>query len=139
MSDLVATITKEIEINRPKEFIWDAIRDVGAIHKRLVSGFVVDCRLDGDWRTVTFANGMVARELIVDVDARTCRHSWSARSSHLTHHNASVQVFSTAPDRSRIVWIADLMPSEIAPAIAEMIQQGLNAMKKTLESGAPNA
>ena len=57
----MATIHKEIEIERNKEFVWDAIRDVGAIHKRLVPGFVVDCRLEGDSRIVTFANGMVAR------------------------------------------------------------------------------
>ena len=57
----MATIHKEIEIERNKEFVWDAIRDVGAIHKRLVPGFVVDCKLEGDTRIVTFANGMVAR------------------------------------------------------------------------------
>ena len=130
----MATITKEIEINRPKEFVWDAIRDVGAIHKRLVKGFVLDCKLDGDWRTVTFANGMTVRELIVDVDDRTCRHSWSARGPTLIHHNASAQVFSAGSDRSRVLWIADVMPNDIAPAMAEMIQQGLTAMKKTLES-----
>jgi len=132
----MATIIKEIEIKRSKDSVWDAIRDVGAIHRRLVPGFVVDCKLEGDWRTVTFANGMVVRELIVAVDDRTCRHAWSARGPTLTHHNASVQVFSAGPDASRVVWIADLMPNEIAPAMAEMIQQGLNAMKKTLESPA---
>ena len=57
----MATIHKEIAIDRSKEIVWDAIRDVGAIHKRLVPGFVVDCELEGEWRTVTFANGMVVR------------------------------------------------------------------------------
>jgi hypothetical protein len=32
----MASIRKEMEIDRSKEFVWDAIRDVGAIHKRLV-------------------------------------------------------------------------------------------------------
>ena len=90
----MAAIHKEIEIERSKELVWDAIRDVGAIHRRLVPGFVVDCKLEGDSRIVTFANGMVARELIVDVDDEACRHSWSARGEPLTHHNASLQVFS---------------------------------------------
>jgi len=130
----MATIHKEIEIERNKEFVWDAIRDVGSIHKRLVPGFVVDCKLEGDWRTVTFANGMVVRELIVAVDDKTCRHSWSARGEPLTHHNASVQVFSEGQDKCRVVWIADLMPNEIAEAIGEMIQKGLDTMKQTLES-----
>jgi Polyketide cyclase / dehydrase and lipid transport len=130
----MASIHKEITIGRSKEFVWDAIRDVGAIHKRLVPGFVVDCRLEGDSRIVTFANGMVVRELIVDVDDKTCRHSWSARGEPLTHHNASVQVFSDGHDKCRVVWIADLMPNEVADAIGEMIQHGLNTMKQTLES-----
>ena len=130
----MATIQTEITIARSKEFVWDAIRDVGAIHKRLVPGFVVDSKLEGDWRTVTFANGMVVRELIVAIDDKTCRHAWSARGAPLTHHNASVQVFADGHDRCRVVWIADLMPNELAETIAEMIQQGLSRMKRTLEA-----
>jgi Polyketide cyclase / dehydrase and lipid transport len=129
----MATIHKEIEIERDRGFVWDAIRDVGAIHKRLAPGFVVNCKLEGDSRIVTFANGMVVRELIVDVDDKTCRHSWSARSEPLTHHNASLQVFSDGQDKCRVVWIADLLPNEVAGTVGEMIQHGLNTMKETLE------
>src|SRR5215472_7949517 len=103
---------------------------MATIHKEIE----IDCKLEGDWRTVTFGNGMVVRELIVAVDDRTCRHSWSARGEPLTHHNASVQVFSEGQDKCRVVWIADLMPNEIAEAIGEMIQKGLDTMKQTLES-----
>jgi len=129
----MASIHKEIEIQRDSASVWDAIRDVGAIHKRLVPGFVVDCRLDGDSRIVTFANGQVLRELIVDVDDQARRHAWSARGEPLVHHNASVQVFPTGSKACKVVWIADVMPHAIAPAIGEMIQQGLNTMKQTLE------
>src|SRR5215471_7183536 len=90
----MASTCKEIQIGRSEEFVWDAIRDVGAIHKRLVPGFVLDCKLDRDSPIVTFANGMIVRELIVDVNDKTCRYSWSARGKPLIHHNASVQVFS---------------------------------------------
>ena len=130
----MASIRKEIVIKRSKELIWDAIRDVGEIHKRLVPGFVVDCKLEGDWRTVTFANGMVARELIVDVDDETYRHAWSARAENLIHYNASLQVFDEGPHVCRVVWIADLMPNEVAKDIEGMIELALNTMKKTLES-----
>ena len=129
----MASLHKEITIERSKQSVWDAIRDVGAIQKRLVPGFVVNCKLEGDWRTVTFANGMVVRELIVAVDDQTCRHAWSARGEPLTHHNASIQVFSDGPDKCRIVWIADLMPNEAAEAVGEMIDEGLATMKQTLE------
>jgi hypothetical protein len=129
----MATIHREIGIDRGKGFVWDAIRDVGAIHRRLVPGFVIDCKLEGDSRIVTFANGMVIRELIVDVDDKTCRHAWSARGEPLTHHNASLQVFSDSANKCRVVWIADLLPNEVVETVDEMIQHGLSAMKETLE------
>jgi hypothetical protein len=39
--------------------VWDAVRDFGALHHRLVPGFVVEARLEGDDRVVTFFNGAV--------------------------------------------------------------------------------
>ena len=130
----MASIHKEIEIGRNGEFVWDAIRDVGAIHKRLVPGFVVDCKLEGDTRIVTFANGMVVRELIISVDDNACRHSWAAEHESLRHYNASLQVFSEGDHRSRVIWIADLMPNEVAGSIGQMIEQALRTMKQTLEN-----
>jgi hypothetical protein len=44
----MASICREIHIRKSRDVVWDAIRDVGSIHKRLVPGFVVDCRLEGD-------------------------------------------------------------------------------------------
>ena len=133
----MATIQRETEIARGKASVWDAIRDVGAIHKRLVPGFVLDCRLEGDSRIVTFANGMVVRELLVAIDEKTCRHVWSARGTPFTHHNASIQVFSEGAGKSRVVWIADLMPDEVAGTVGEMMSQALVVMKRTLEADGP--
>ena len=129
----MATIQKEIEIARDRSFVWDAIRDIGAIHRRLVPGFVVDCKLEGDARIITFANGMVVRELIVTVDHETYRHAWSARGEPFTHHNASIQVFTEGAAKCRIVWIADLLPNEVSDTVEEMMLQGLGVMKRTLE------
>lgn len=129
----MASIRREVLIDVPAETLWSAVRDVGALHTRLVTGFVTDCRLDGNARIVTFANGVVARELIVDVDDAGRRLAWAAVGGRLTHHNASAQVFAEGPDRCRLVWIADLLPDEMAPAITGMIEQGTAAMKKTME------
>jgi hypothetical protein len=130
----MASIRKEIVIDTPPEKAWDAIRDVGALHERLVPGFVVDTRLEEGARVVTFGNGVVARELIVDLDDAARRLVWTVvESPRLTHHNASVQVFPEADRRSRVVWIADVLPSEIAGYMAGLLDQGLAVMKKTLE------
>src|SRR6266702_893667 len=60
----MASIHKYIPIDAHPDEVWDAVRDFGAVHRRLVPGFVLDARLDGDARIVTFANGTVARELL---------------------------------------------------------------------------
>ena len=129
----MASIHREIQVEVPAERVWDAIRDVGAIHTRLAPGFVVDTRLEAGARVVTFGSGVVARELIVDVDEDARRLVWAVVGGKMTHHNASLQVFADGEGRSRVVWIADLLPNELAGYIAGMIEQGMAVMKKTLE------
>jgi hypothetical protein len=129
----MASIRKEILIEARPEDVWAAIADVGAIHLRLAPGFVVDTKLEGDARIVTFGNGMVARELIVDIDAAARRLVWAVVGGRMTHHNASLQVFAEPENRSRVVWIADLLPNDLAGAIGTMIEQGMGIMQQTLQ------
>lgn len=128
----MASIRKEILIEASPENVWDAVRDIGALHTRLVPGFVVNTVLEEGARVVTFGNGMVARELIVDLDDQARRLVWSIVGGRLTHHNASAQVFADG-QRTRFVWIADLLPNELAGDIGAMMEQGIRVIKKTLE------
>jgi hypothetical protein len=129
----MASFHKEIPIDARPEKVWDAIRDVGAVHVRLATGFVTDTRLEEGARIVTFANGMVVRELIVDIDDESLRLAYAAVGGLTKHHNASMQVFAEGEDRSRLLWITDLLPNELAGAIGAMVEQGAEVMKKTLE------
>ena len=132
----MASIRREIDVDAAPDHVWDALRDVGRIHERLVKGFVTDCRLDGDARVVTFANGMTLRERIVDVDEERRRVVWSAEGEPFAHHNASVQAFEASGGATRLVWIADLLPHALAGTIAPLIDQAMAAMKRTLEGEA---
>lgn len=130
----MASIRKEFALATPAEAVWAALRDVGAVHTRLAREFVTDCRMDGRERIVTFANGAVARELIVDVDESARRLAYSARSPMIEHHHASLQVFEDGPGHCRVVWIADVLPFAAAMVIGAMMDAGVAAMTKTLES-----
>ncbi len=132
----MASIYREIRIDADADAVWDALRDVGAIHRRLAPGFVTDVRLEEGARVVTFGNGIVARELIVDVDEQARRLVWAVVGGRMTHHNAAAQVFPDGEGRSRFVWMADLLPHELAPSIAAMMDQGLAVIKRTLEATA---
>src|SRR5438105_3964260 len=128
----MASIRKEILTQASPADAWAAIRDIGALHHRLVPGFVVDTRLEDGARIVTFGNGMVVKELIVDLDDAARRLAWAAVGGQMVHHNASVQVFPDGTG-SRVVWIADLLPDDLKGAISAMIDQGAAAMKATMD------
>jgi len=130
----MASIHREITIEACPDDVWDALRDVGAIHTRLAPGFVTDVQMEDGARLVTFGNGRQARELIVSVDDAARRLVWSVVGGAMTHHNASAQVFPHGSG-CRFVWIADLLPDALAPTIAGMIEQGLAVIGRHL--GAP--
>ena len=128
----MASIHKEIPINAPAHEVWDALRDFGALHTRLVPGFVLDTRLDGDARIVKFANGVVARELLVDCDDARRRLVYAIVGERVKQHSASVQVIADGDTRCRVIWIVDVLPHEIAPYISGQMDAGAAAMQRAL-------
>jgi len=129
----MASIRKELRLNVPAEVVWDAVRDVGAVHKRLCPGVLTDTRLEKDARIVTFANGMTIRELFVDIDDEARRFVWAAVGDPLTHHNASMQVFDDGERCSRLVWVTDILPNSMAGTIQALIDQGADAIRESLK------
>jgi Polyketide cyclase / dehydrase and lipid transport len=135
---LKSTIRQEIVIEAAPEHVWAAVRDVGAVHRRLVPGHVVDTRLDGDTRILTFPSGGVGRELIVGVDDEARRLAYAVVEGRmpLVHHHASFQVFGEGASRRRLVWITDVLPHELAAEIRLRVERGAIVMKQTLEAEA---
>ena len=128
----MASIHKDIPIDAHPDDVWAAVRDFGAVHQRLVPGFVLDARLDGDARIVTFANGTVARELLVDCDEARRRLVYAVISERLKQHSASVQVLADGDTRARLIWTVDLLPHEMAPYVEGQMDQAALAMQKAL-------
>jgi len=130
----MASIRNEIALAAPPDRVWDALRDFGAVHRRVAPGFLTDSKLDGDdVRVVTFANGMVARETLVSSDDQQRRLVYAIMDQRFKHYSASVQVF---PEKSgsRLVWLIDLLPNDVAGQVKQMTEHAVAAMKKTLES-----
>jgi len=132
----MASIRKELNVNASADHVWAALRDIGQVHTRLAREFVIDTRLDGDSRLVTFANGEVVRERIVDIDDRARRLAYAVVDWRTTHHNASFQVTPDGDGRSRLTWITDLLPDSLADLVGGFVDQGCVAIKRTLETSA---
>jgi carbon monoxide dehydrogenase subunit G len=129
----MASVRCDFVVERPPEYVWEAVRDFGALDRRLVPGFVTAVELEGTTRTVTFANGTQAREVLVDSDDKTRRLVYAVVGGRLTSHSASVQVF-TEGKGSRLVWIADFLPNELQPYIAGQMDDAVKAMQTALSN-----
>ncbi len=131
-------IRKVIHIDASPALVWDALRDVGALHKRLVPGFVKDTHMEGNTRVVTFGNGMVAREEIVGIDDETRRVAWAIVGGQFRHYNGAARVTDDEDGGSWFVWTADLLPDELAEQVESMMAAGILVVKKTLDGAATN-
>ncbi len=128
----MASIVKEFTLAAGADAVWDALADFGALHTRLVPGFVSDTKLDGDTRIVTFANGSVAREVLVTLDAERRRLVYAiAPNERLAHYSAAAQVGTDSDNRTTFTWTVDLLPDALAPYVGSQMDLGVAAMKKT--------
>ncbi len=127
----MGTITKYIEVCAPADAVWDAVRDFGALHERLVPGFVIESAFEGDDRVIAFVIGAVARERAVSIDDAHRRLAYAVVESALglTHHQSTVEVVEVpAGSRTRIEWTTDYLPEAPGDTISAMMDQGVLAM-----------
>jgi hypothetical protein len=130
----MATVRREIVTTASPERVWNIIREVDALHSKLVPGFVKDTKLEGRVRIVTFGNGLVAREPIVTIEEQHRRLVWTSIGGRLSHYNSSLQVFEGEKGGSKVVWLADLLPDELEAFVQSMIDEGARTMKQTLDA-----
>jgi len=126
----MATLRQDIELDTDPDTAWDALRDFGALHERLVKGFVTACESDGRERTLTFFNGMVVRELLVGVDDEERRLSYAIVDG-FTHYQGTAQVIPRSPG-CLFRWHVDLLPDERAGDVSLLMEHGASAIRRTL-------
>jgi carbon monoxide dehydrogenase subunit G len=129
----MAHFRTEVVIDAAPGKVWDAVRDVGAVHHRLVPGLVTDTVMEGaEARIVTFATGTVLRELIVDIDDSARRLAWAAVGKPIVHHQGVMQVVAEGGG-SRVSWDADILPAGLLEMVRPHMERGMALMKATLE------
>lgn len=133
----MASVKKDISIAAPAAEVWDAIADFYRVHERVAPGFVTALVAEDGARTLTFSNGSVAREILVDSDPDRRRLAYTIPGSSMTAHMATVQVFEEGDGHSRIVWITDLLPDALADYVDGQMALAVPLMQNAL--GRPGA
>jgi len=129
----MATIRSELKTRAPASEVWSAVRDIGALHTRLVPGFVTDTKLEPGARIVTFVNGVTLREPIVSLDDDARRLVWTHEGGRAAHYNGALEVAELADGLTSVVWTADFLPDDISAYMSQAIEAGMAAMQRSLE------
>ena len=127
----MASLRKELVLAVPADRAWSALRDFGAVHRRLAPGFVTDATMEGD---DTFFNGATARETLVGRDDTLRRLAYAIVGGRASHYAASAEVLDAGDGGCRFVWTVDVLPDALAPYIDDMMTRGAAVMKATLEA-----
>jgi hypothetical protein len=130
----MATIRSELKTRAPASDVWSAIRDIGALHTRLVPGFVTDTKLEPGARIVTFVNGTVLREPIVTLDDEARRLVWTHEGGRAQHYNGALQVSEVAEGLTSVVWTADFLRDGASSFLSRAIEAGMAAMQRSLDA-----
>ncbi len=129
----MALVVRETRLEAAAEKAWAMLRDVGAA-ARAFPGVLVASRLEGDSRIVTFQNGSVVRERILEVDDARRLVAYSVVEARFSQHHASMQIITEGPDRSRFVWISEFLPHDFEPLVRVLVDQGTAAFRRAVEA-----
>lgn len=134
----MASIRCEELIHRSAEFAWSMLRRPGEA-AALFAPVLTASSIEGDVRTVTFANGNVVRERIVDIDDRRRRLCYTVLGDTFEHHSASMEIEPIDELTCSFVWISDILPDERTALVGPLMEQGCRALVANVERGTPVA
>lgn len=130
----ISAMTVAIPVDAGAAFVWDAVRDIYAVHKRLLPGAAVAVDQAPDARIVTFADGMKATERIVELNDDARRLVYQAtEGAPLTHHLAT-QVVREDDTGVHLVWTTEYAPASKHDWATSVMNGLAELMKKTLDT-----
>jgi hypothetical protein len=122
----MATIERMVQLPVPADEVWRVLRDFGRAGE-VFADVLVDCRRDGDLRTVTFANGTVISERLVTLDDEARRLVYAVVDGPFTHHSSALQVAADTGG-TRVTWTTDFLPDGAAARVKLMVEAGCSAL-----------
>jgi hypothetical protein len=128
---IMASVIVESELACAPERAWALLADVDNPHKAF-AGVLTDARAEEGARVVTFANGMVVREIIVGVDPARRRVAYAVTDGRFSQHSSAMQIVGDG-GHCRFLWSSDFLPDEVAALVEGLMRQGAEAFARIAE------
>jgi hypothetical protein len=135
----MATTRVDIAIETSAERVWSVVGDFETGPLTMAPGHVTRCQAHGGIRTVTFANGTIARERLIAVDEQHRRIVFSIIGDTIRpeHDNAVMQVIPRNDSTCTLVWMHDVLPDDLAPTLHAAMVDATPTIQTALGALAP--
>ena len=135
----MATARVDIAIETSAERECSVVRDFERGPLTMAPGHVTGCQAHRGIRTVTFADGTIARERLIGVDEQDRRIVFSIIGDTIRpeHDNAVMQVVPGGDSTCTLVWMHDVLPDDLAPTLHAAMVHATPAIQTALGALAP--
>jgi hypothetical protein len=130
-----ASVRREITIGVSADDAWAVVGRPEALHEWFPG--VVDCRVEGDQRTITLGTGLTLQETILTNDPLQRRFQYRITDAPFREHLASLDVIALADDRCLVTYASDADPTTMAVVLGGATAAALEELRRQLEGGTP--
>jgi len=130
----MAEFSETIIIRSQPDAVWDLVGNPERINQWLP--FIATCRVEGDQRFCTAANGADLEERILNRNDAMHSYQYTIESSPMPIEQilATVAVSPAGDDHSLVTWHTSVEPAELSEMFAPIYREGLQNLKVMLES-----
>jgi hypothetical protein len=128
----VATMRREIWIDRAADTVWAVVGDPAAVTRWFPHMDAVE--MDGDRRTITLASGLpLVERVAVRHDLRRFQYRLEGPLP-VESHLATIDVIADGAGRCLVVYSTDVVPHALAPVLDGAAGEALDSLKQLMEA-----
>jgi len=131
----MATVRREVIIDRPADAVWARVGDPAAIPSWFPG--MIDATVDATavpvTRTITTAAGLSLPEEIVTVDPILRRFQYRVTAPFVQHHLGTIDVFDLGDGRSLVAYATDCVPDAMALIIGGATGAALAELQRQMD------
>ncbi|HLT70734.1 MAG TPA: SRPBCC family protein [Acidimicrobiales bacterium] len=124
---------REVVVGVPADAAWQVVGRPELLHHWFPG--IVDCRVEGDRRTVTLGTGLELHERILTDDPLQRRFQYRIEGGMFREHLATIDVIPLDADRCLVTYATDADPAAMAVVIGGAMAGALAELRRLLEGG----